>query len=144
MFSIYMLIGFGVIVIIVLFGLILAQIFIKRADKTQIHKNIAYEQSQDITIAIDELPDVKQGPDISVTSNDVIEGISHRHNHANKKNAPFINQDPQIYYINVKKTPIESFFTTKNLTIPIQTNTDRISSDTSLVNPLTDKITLEY
>ncbi|CAF1122265.1 unnamed protein product [Rotaria magnacalcarata] len=144
MFSIFMLTGFGVITIIVLFGLILAQIFIKRADKTQIHTDIIYEQSQDITIDIDELPAVKQGPDISVTSNDIIEGISHRHNHANKRTAPFIDQDSQIYYINAKKTPSESFFTTKSLTIPIKTNTDRISSDTSLVNPLTNKITLEY
>ncbi|CAF0803558.1 unnamed protein product [Rotaria sordida] len=130
--------------IIILLGLFLSQIFIKRADQTQTQTNIIFEQPQGIIIDIDELSEVQQGPGITVISNDVIEGISHRHYHLTKKTVSVIDQDAQINHMNNKKTTIKQIHANSNLTIATKTGSDAISSDTSIVDPLTDKITLEY
>ena len=43
-----------------------------------------------------------------------------------------------------KKTTIKQIHADNNLAIPTKTGSSATSSDTSIVNPLTDKITLEY
>ncbi|CAF2663288.1 unnamed protein product [Rotaria sp. Silwood2] len=143
-FLISLLGAFGVVIIIILLGLVLAQIFINRANKIQAHTNIIFDQPQSLIIDIDELPEAQQEPGITVISNDVIEGISYRHHHLTKKTLSVIDQDVQINHKNDKKTTIEQIYAEKDLTIPTRTDSGAISSDISIINPLTNKITLEY
>ncbi|CAF1500856.1 unnamed protein product [Rotaria sp. Silwood1] len=143
-FLISLLAAFIVVIIIILFGLVLAQILIKRADQTQAHTNIIFDQPQSIIIDIDELPEAQQESGITVISNDVIEGISHRHHHLTKKTLSVINQDALINHMNDKKTTIERIHVDDGLAISTKNDSGAISSETSIVNPLTDKITLKY
>jgi hypothetical protein len=141
-FLISILAALGVVIIITLVGLILAQVLINRADKTQ--TNIITEQSQCVVIDIDDLPEVQQEPGITVISNDVIESTSHRHHHLKKKTISVIDQDALNNQINNKNTTMEQTQANKDLLTPSQTYNDVVSSNTSIINPLTDKITLEY
>jgi hypothetical protein len=136
-FLISTLAALGVVMIITVLGLILAQIFINRTDKAQVRADILSEQLQGVVVDIDELPEAQQEAGITVISNDVIEGTSHRHHHLKKKTVSVIDQDAQIDYIYKKNIP------TKQIQ-PTKTDSDLISSNTSIINPLTDKITLEY
>jgi hypothetical protein len=136
-FLISTLAALGVVMIITVLGLILAQIFINRTDKAQVRTDILSEQLQGVVVDIDELPEAQQDAGITVISNDVIEGTPHRHHHLKKKTVSVIDQDAQIDYIYKKNTP------TKQIQ-PTKTDSDVISSNTSIINPLTDKITLEY
>ena len=54
----------------------------------QTRANILSEQQQQypIVVDLDELPDDQHQPGMTVISNDVIEGTTHRHYHLNKKN----------------------------------------------------------
>jgi len=136
-FLISTLAALGVVMIITVLGLILAQIFISRTDKAQVRTDILSEQLQGVVVDIDELPEAQQDAGITVISNDVIEGTPHRHHHLKKKTVSVIDQDAQIDYISKKNTPMKQIQPTK-------TDSDVISSNTSIINPLTDKITLEY
>ena len=132
-FLISILAALGVVIIITVVGLILAQILINRADKTQTQSNIVSEQSQCVVVDIDDLPEVQQEAGITVISNDVIESTSHRHQHLKKKTISVIDQDA------LNNQTMEQTQANKDLSIP-----SVVSSNTSIINPLTDKITLEY
>ena len=129
----------SVVLIIAVLGLILAQIFINRADKAQLHTDIASEQVQGVVIDIDQLPEADQEPGITVISNDVIEGTSHRHQHLKKKTVSVIDQDAQLNH-----SIMGHNHTQNDLTAPLSTDSNTNPSVTSIRNPLTDKITLEY
>jgi len=134
-FLISILAALGVVMIITVLGLILTQILINRADRAQTQTNILSEQSQGVFVHIDDLPETQQEPGIAIISNDIIKGTSHRHHHLTKKTVSVIDQDVQFNHVDTTTAY-------KSLTIPTKTNTSAIS--TSIVNPLTDKITLEY
>jgi hypothetical protein len=134
----------AVVIIIIVFGLILTQLFINRANKAQTCANLIPGQSQGVFVDMDDLPEAKYDPGIAIISNDVIEGTPHRHRHLMKKTVSVIDQDAQIDHTNNKYTITGQIYAYKSLTIPTKTDTNKISSDTSIVNPLTDKITLEY
>ena len=138
-FLIPVLAALSVVLIIAVLGLILTQMLIKRADKAQLHADIASEQVQGVVVDIDQLPEVDQEPGITVISNDVIEGTSQRPQHLKKKTVSVIDQDAQLNHSIMKHN-----HTGDDLTDPITTDSDTIPSVTSIVNPLTDKITLEY
>ncbi|CAF1296470.1 unnamed protein product [Adineta steineri] len=120
----------GVVIIIIVLGLILTQIFITRADIAQTNTNIQSDLLQGIIVDIDQIPETQQEPGITVISNDIIDGIAHHHYHIKKKTVSVIDQNIQINH--------------KDPTRPIKTDNTIISSNISIVNPLIDKITLEY
>jgi hypothetical protein len=141
-FLISILAALGVVMIITVLGLILTQILINRADKAQTQTNILSEQSQGIAVDIDDSPETQHEPGIAIISNDIIEGTPHRHHHLMKKTVSVIDQDVQINHVDNKNTTTGQIHVYKGLTIPTKTDSSAIS--TSIVNPLTDKITLEY
>jgi hypothetical protein len=145
-FLIITLAAMGVVLMIVMLGLLLAQLLINRADKAQTCANIISEQQQEqgIVVDLDELPDAQHQPGMTVISNDVIEGTTHRHHHLNKKTISVIDHYAPSGQTNIKNISRERINTYKNPTIPIKTDSNAISSDISIVNPLTDKITLDY
>jgi hypothetical protein len=128
-FLISILAALGVVMIIIVLGLILTQILINRADKVQ---------TQDIVV---DLPKVEQEASITVISNDIIEGTPHRHRHLMKKTISVIDQDVQV---NTENTTTEQIHTYKGLITPTKTDSNMFSSNTSIIDPLTDKITLDY
>jgi hypothetical protein len=134
-FLIYILAGLGVAMIITVVGLILAQILINKADTAQTQTNILFEQSQGVVVDIDDLPEARQEPGVTVISNDAIEATSHHHRHLKTKTISVIDQDAQI------NTTMEQTHTINGLTTP---DHKIVSSSTSIIDPLTDKITLEY
>jgi hypothetical protein len=138
-FLISILAALGIVIIITVLGLILTQILINKADKAQTRANILSEQPQGAVVDMNDLPEAHREPGITVISNDIIESIPHRHRHLMKKTVSVIDQDAQINHFDNKNTT-----TDKGLTIPTKTDSDVISSNTSIANPLTGKITLEY
>jgi hypothetical protein len=127
----------GVIMMITILGLILTKIFINRADKAQTRANMISEQPQGVVVDIDDLPEFHQEPGIAVISNDIIESTPHRS--LMKKTATVLHQDTHIDH-----TTTGQIGTYKDLTIPTKTDTNVISLDPNIVDPLTGKITLEY
>ncbi len=132
----------GVVMMITILGLILTQILINRADKAQTRVNMISEQPQGVVVDIDDLPEFHQEPGIAVISNDIIETTPHRN--LMKKTASVLHQDTHINHTNHKNTTTGQIGTDKDLTIPIKTDTNVISLDPSIVDPLIGKITLEY
>lgn len=128
-FLISILAALGVVMIIIVLGLILTQILINRANKVQ---------TQNIVV---DLPKVEQEASITVISNDIIEGTPHRHRHLMKKTISVIDQDVQV---NTENTTTEQIHTYKGSIIPTKTDNNMFSSNTSIIDPLTDKITLDY
>lgn len=137
-FIISILAALGVVMIITVLGLILTQILINRANKAQTLANIRSEQAQGVVV---DLLEAQQEAGVAVISNDIIESTPHRHRHLMKKPVSVINQDAPIDNKNRTTGQIHAY---KGLTIPTKIDSDGISSNTSIVNPLTDKITLEY
>jgi hypothetical protein len=121
--------AWGAVVIILAVGLVLAHSFIRRADQAQARTCAPPEQPQEIVIGIEELPEGQQETGMVVISNDVIDGTSHHHHHHHLKKES-VSADP-IY-------PDDELSA-------LTTAADEVThSNTSIINPLTDKITLKY
>ncbi|UJR30096.1 hypothetical protein I4U23_017637 [Adineta vaga] len=127
-FLISILAELGVVIIIIVFGLLLAYRFIKRPEQIKSYTNILFDQSQGIVIDIDVLPVDQQELSITVVSNDVIDRTSHQDQYLKKK--PLSISD--------------SMHPHQQLASMNKTESNIILSDTSTINPLVDKITLEY
>ncbi|CAF1211331.1 unnamed protein product [Adineta ricciae] len=110
----------AVITLIVALGLIMAYTFIKRTERGKVSTNVFSSQLSSTVIDVDDLPDTQQKQGITVISNDIIDHSSHRHQHLQRRTISVIDS------------------------VPSAIDQSTIVPDMEIVDPLTEKITLEY
>ena len=123
-FAILVLAIVGVILMIAILGSFMAVLFVKRPDQNEIRARADDEQG--VIVDMDALFDGQQQPGLTVMSNDVMEAASPRHPPMNRQILSVVDQLEQIDVGENRR------------------NSDKIVSEISSLDPLTEKITLDY
>ena len=110
----------AVIALIAALGLIMAYTFIKRTERGKVSTSVFSNQLSSTVIDVDDLPDTQQEQGITVMSNDITDRSSHRHQHLQRRTLSVIDS------------------------VPSAIGQSTIAPDMEIVDPLTEKITLEY